>query len=187
MKYWYLVVLIYNSQTTGKVDNLFICLLGYHITSLRCLFRSFAHFLIGLLSFKSSLYNLDNSPLLTTYFAEISSKSVTCLFFFCIKHFWNEVVHYIFWFLVSLLYFVIFPLLVLTLFICCYFSSIWIRLTELFSLVFSKIWSSLVAHLVKNLPAIRETSVQSLGWEDPLEKEKATHSSILAWRIPRTV
>lgn len=53
VKYWYLIiVLIYNSQTTGKVDNLFICLLGYHITSLRCLFRSFAHFLIGLLNLK---------------------------------------------------------------------------------------------------------------------------------------
>ena len=45
-------------------------------------------------------------------------------------------------------------------------------------------WASLVAQLVKSLPAIRETWVQSLGWEDPLEKEKATHSSILAWRIP---
>ena len=42
-----------------------------------------------------------------------------------------------------------------------------------------------LAHLaVKNLPAMRETWVQSLGWEDPLEKEMATHSSILAWRIP---
>ena len=41
-------------------------------------------------------------------------------------------------------------------------------------------WASLVAQLVKNLPAMRETSVQSLGWEDPLEKGKATHSSILA-------
>ena len=41
-------------------------------------------------------------------------------------------------------------------------------------------WASLVAQLVKNLPAIRETWVQSLGWEDPLEKGKATHSSILA-------
>ena len=39
---------------------------------------------------------------------------------------------------------------------------------------------------VKNLPAIQETQVQSLGWEDPLEKEMATHSSILAWRIPWT-
>ena len=48
-------------------------------------------------------------------------------------------------------------------------------------------WASLVAQLVKNLPAMRETWVQSLGWEDPLEKGKATHSSILAWKIPRTV
>ena len=39
--------------------------------------------------------------------------------------------------------------------------------------------------VVKNLPAIRETQVQSLSWEDPLEKGMATHSSILAWRIPR--
>ena len=44
-------------------------------------------------------------------------------------------------------------------------------------------WASLVAELVKNLPAIQETWVQSLGWEDPLEKGKGTHSSILAWRI----
>ena len=48
-------------------------------------------------------------------------------------------------------------------------------------------WASLVAQLVKNLPALWETWVQSLGWEDPLEKGKATHSSILAWRIPWTV
>ena len=47
--------------------------------------------------------------------------------------------------------------------------------------------ASLVAQLAKNPPAIRETWVRSLGWEDPLEKEKATHSSILAWRIPWTV
>ena len=45
-------------------------------------------------------------------------------------------------------------------------------------------WAALVAQLVKNLPAMRATWVQSLGWEDPLEKGKATHSSILAWRIP---
>ena len=44
----------------------------------------------------------------------------------------------------------------------------------------------MVAHLVKNLPVIQETWVQSLGWEDPLEKRMATHSSILAWRIPWT-
>ena len=45
---------------------------------------------------------------------------------------------------------------------------------------------SLVAQMVKNLPAMQETGVQSLGQEDPLEKEIATHSSILAWRIPWT-
>jgi len=43
-----------------------------------------------------------------------------------------------------------------------------------------------VAQVVKNLPAMQETWVQSLGWEDPLEKGMATHSSILAWRIPWT-
>ena len=45
-------------------------------------------------------------------------------------------------------------------------------------------WASLVAQLVKNPPAMWETWVQSLGWEDPLEEGMATHSSILAWRIP---
>ena len=45
-------------------------------------------------------------------------------------------------------------------------------------------WAFLVAQLGKNPPAMLETWVQSLGWEDPLEKGKATHSSILAWRIP---
>ena len=48
-------------------------------------------------------------------------------------------------------------------------------------------WASLVAQLVKNLPAMQKTWVQSLGWEDPLEKGKAIHSSILAWRIPWTI
>ena len=47
-------------------------------------------------------------------------------------------------------------------------------------------WASLVAQTVKNLPAMQETSVPSLGWEDPLEKGMATHSSILAWEIPWT-
>ena len=46
--------------------------------------------------------------------------------------------------------------------------------------------TSLVAQLVKILPAVQETQVQSLGWEDPLEREMATHSSILAWKISRT-
>ena len=48
-------------------------------------------------------------------------------------------------------------------------------------------WASLVAQLVKNPSAMWETWVRSLGWEDPLEKGKATHSSILAWRIPWTI
>ena len=46
--------------------------------------------------------------------------------------------------------------------------------------------ASLVAQLVKNLPAMQEPWVQSLGWEDPLEKGKATHSSIVAWKSPWT-
>jgi len=47
-------------------------------------------------------------------------------------------------------------------------------------------WASLVAQTVKNLPVMRETQVRSLGWEDPLEQGMATHSNILAWRIPWT-
>ena len=43
-----------------------------------------------------------------------------------------------------------------------------------------------MVQMVNNLPAVHETHVQSLGWEDPLEKEMATHSSIFAWRIPWT-
>ena len=48
------------------------------------------------------------------------------------------------------------------------------------------VWASLVAQMVKRLSAIQETRVRSLGWEDPLEKEMASHSSILAWKIPWT-
>ena len=48
-------------------------------------------------------------------------------------------------------------------------------------------WASLVTQLVKNSPAMRETWVQSLDWEDPLEKGKATHFSILAWIVHRVV
>ena len=47
-------------------------------------------------------------------------------------------------------------------------------------------WASLVAHMVKNLPAMQDTWVRPLGWEDPLEEGMATHSSILVWRIPWT-
>ena len=46
--------------------------------------------------------------------------------------------------------------------------------------------ASLVAQMVKNLPAMQETRVHSLDWEDPLEKRRATYSSILTWRIPST-
>ena len=46
--------------------------------------------------------------------------------------------------------------------------------------------ASLVAQSIKNLPAMQETQVQFLGWKDPLEKEMAIHSSILAWKIPWT-
>ena len=48
------------------------------------------------------------------------------------------------------------------------------------------LWVPLIAQLVKNLPAMQQTQVQFLGWEDPLEKEVATHSSILAQRKPWT-
>ena len=63
--------------------------------------------------------------------------------------------------------------------------AIYIQLV--FQDVYYLIWASLVAQLVKNPPAMWETWVQSLDWEDPLEKGKATHSRILAWRIPWTV
>ena len=53
-------------------------------------------------------------------------------------------------------------------------------------LIYDIAWASLVAQTVKNLPAVQATQPQSLGWEDPLEKEMATHSSIPAWRIPWT-
>ena len=56
-----------------------------------------------------------------------------------------------------------------------------------FSVPHRIIGASLMVQLVKNPPAMRETWVQSLGWEDPLEKGTATHSSLLAWRIPWTV
>ena len=60
-------------------------------------------------------------------------------------------------------------------------------LTELITVCeyyYQNCWASLVAQTVKNLCAMQETWVQSLGWEDPLEKGMVTHSSILAWKIP---
>ena len=49
-----------------------------------------------------------------------------------------------------------------------------------------RVWASLGAQLVRNLPAVQETRVRALDWEDPLEKEMATHSSLLAWKISCT-
>ena len=63
--------------------------------------------------------------------------------------------------------------------------TLWTFVGKVMSLLFNML-SSLVAQRLKGLPAMQETWVQSLGWEDPLEKEMATHSSILAWRIPWT-
>jgi hypothetical protein len=60
----------------------------------------------------------------------------------------------------------------------------WILLNFIF--IFYDFMAFLVAQSVKNLPATQEIQVQFLGWEDPLEDEMATHSSILAWRIPGT-
>ena len=64
--------------------------------------------------------------------------------------------------------------------VCAYISF-------LFLFVYASNWASLVAQLIKNPPALRESCVRSLGWEDPLEKGTVTHSSILVWRIPLTV
>ena len=60
------------------------------------------------------------------------------------------------------------------------------RMKRAISILKHMIWLPLVVQMVKNLPTVQETQVQSLGQEDPLEKEMATHSSILAWRIPLT-
>ena len=60
----------------------------------------------------------------------------------------------------------------------------WTFVGKVMSLLFNMLWASLVAQMVKRLPAMQETWVWSLGWEGLLEKEMATHSSILAWRIP---
>ena len=56
----------------------------------------------------------------------------------------------------------------------------------IFKYAYKDVWASLLVQMVMNLPAMQETRVQSLGWADPLEREMVTHTSILAWRIPRT-
>ena len=65
--------------------------------------------------------------------------------------------------------------------------ALWEALASCTGRDFTAATASLVAQLVKNPPAMWETWVRSLRWEDPLEEGKATHSSILAWSIPRTV
>ena len=76
-------------------------------------------------------------------------------------------------------------------FFLCHGSETALGIKQLDCLILQKpredLGASLIAQLVKNPPAMQETWVQSLGWEDPLEKGKATHSSVLAWRIPWTV
>ena len=67
-----------------------------------------------------------------------------------------------------------------------YFSNLYLMLFPLSSMVGSRSRASLIAKSVKSLPAMQQTQVQFLGWEDPLEKEMATQSSILAWRIAWT-
>ena len=73
-----------------------------------------------------------------------------------------------------------------TFFIIPFYLFIDLSQIFLFSVFMSWVWASLVAQMVKNLPAMQETQVQSLDQEDPLEKGMATHSSILAWEIPWT-
>ena len=60
-----------------------------------------------------------------------------------------------------------------------------IHRSQVYGITYRKRGASLVAQMVKNVPAVWETWVRSLGWEDPLEKGTATHSTILAWRNPR--
>ena len=69
----------------------------------------------------------------------------------------------------------------------CYGSPSWLTYFHFLIQHIKRFWAFLVAQLVKNPPAMWETWVQSLGWEDPLEKRKATHSSNLVWRTPWTV
>ena len=61
-----------------------------------------------------------------------------------------------------------------------------IKKQQIFLSASNPIWTFLIPQLIKNLPAMQETWVRFLGWDDPLEKEMATHSSILAWEIPWT-
>ena len=65
-------------------------------------------------------------------------------------------------------------------------SVLWKSLNPQFGFSIALPWAFLVTQMVKNLPALKETQVLSLGWEDPLDEEMATWSSVLAWRILQT-
>ena len=69
---------------------------------------------------------------------------------------------------------------------CLYVGDFLKKYASFFSAVLGSVFASLEAQRIKRLPAMQETQVRSLGQEDPLEKEMATHSRILAWRIPWT-
>ena len=60
------------------------------------------------------------------------------------------------------------------------------NIQSIISIFICRFWASLVSQMVKKLPVVQEIRVQSLGQEDPLKEVMATHSSVLAWRIPRT-
>ena len=68
----------------------------------------------------------------------------------------------------------------------CLFRSSACFLIEFFVYIYIYIWASIIAQSVKNLPVVQEIQVRFLGWEDHLEKEMATHSRVLAWRIAWT-
>ena len=92
----------------------------------------------------------------------------------------NKNIHiFIVFFLINLLFFILAELSMIL-------FSIRTPITTLSVSTHFPLFPSPVAQRLKRLPRMRETRVQSLGWEDPLEKEMATHSSILAWKIPRT-
>ena len=118
-------------------------------------------FVFLLLSFMSSLYILNNSPLLAVSFANIFSQSVIYLLILLILAF-----------AVQKFLIVMKCSLSMTSFMDLAFGVVFKE--------FSSYQTSLVAQLVKSSPAMQETWVWPLGWEDPLEKGKATHSSILA-------